>query len=166
MGSAITRAGGGSSLTSGALTAAAATVASNGVRAVTVSTFTWDSNRVATLGAGTSGNLKVATLPAKTVVANAYIVITSPETGAVTLTVALGRDAANYSDYIAASDAKAAANTIYGNAVGERGANLTGYDLPSWTATTDVYARFVSGDVPMDSLESAGIVVIEHYTIP
>jgi hypothetical protein len=156
----------GGSVTSQTLTTAAAAVASNGVRAVTVSTFTWAPAQLITLGGGTSGNLKVATLPAKTVITNAYIIITVPDGSAISLTVSLGRTGANYTDYIVASNAKAAANTVYGDAGAERSTNLTGYDLPSWTAATDVYARFVSGDAAMDELTSEGVVVIEHYTIP
>lgn len=155
------------SLTSQTLTPGTVDVVSNAVRAVTVSTFSWDTADLIALGAVATGELTIATAPAKTVIVNAYIKITLAEADAPTLTVSLGRTGASYIDYIVASDAKAAANTIYGNASGERGTNLTGYDLPSWTATTPILAQFVvGGTFSSDIGGSAGTIVIEHYTIP
>lgn len=109
------------------------------------SKYSWTNAMVATLGAALTGDITIATLPAKTVVEHAFIVIGTAATGSVaTLTVSCGRAAATYLDYIVASDAMAAANTLYGAVSGDLGTNLTGYDVPSWTATTVVKAHFVS----------------------
>lgn len=109
--------------------------------AATVNEFNWTNTQIAALS-GTANTIKICTLPSKTVVVNAYVIITGAATFADTLTVSMGRTSASYIDYTVASDAKAAANTVYGDASGERGTNLTGYDLPSWTATTDIFLRF------------------------
>lgn len=158
--------GSGAGATYTALTAGSLTVTnpgSNGKPFVA----TWNNVHVNALGAVASGDIKVATLPAKTYVKNAYITITAQEAVPTTLTVSLGRTAAGYIDYIVASDAKAAANTIYGDASGERGTNLTGYDYPSRTATTDVYIQFVAtGDTMDNMLDTSGEVVIEYMVIP
>ena len=128
---------------------------------------TWNNTQVNALGGVTTGSIRVATLPAKTYVRNAYVTITTTETVPTTLTVSLGRTASNYIDYIVASDAKAAANTVYGNVSGERGTNLTGYDYPSRTATTDVFIQFVAtGDDLENLLDTAGEVVIDYMVIP
>ncbi len=122
---------------------------------------------VGALGGNLTGDITVCTLPAKTVVTNAYIVITGAATGPATLTVALGRTSATYLDYIAASDAKAAANTVYGDASGERGANLTGYDMPSYTGTTAVKVHFIATVANLDqTLSSTGTVILETMLVP
>lgn len=117
------------------------------------------------LGAGTAGDVLMATLPAKTVVKNAYVIITEAGAGPATLTIACGRTGATYIDYIVASDAKAAANTVYGDTSGERGTNLTGYDLPSYTGTTAVNCHFVAGDTT-DLTTGQERLVLETSLIP
>ncbi len=129
--------------------------------------FVWTNAMVVALGAGLTGDVTVCTLPAKTVVLNAYVVITGTAAGVATLTVAVGRTAAGYIDYIVASDAKVAANTVYGDASGERGTNLTGYDLPSYTGTTAVKAHFVSTVQNLDQTTgSTGTVILETLLVP
>lgn len=154
----------GGSLTSQTLTTGQLTAASNAVRAVTVSTFTFNTALVQSLGAVTSGDLLVATLPARTVVTNVYVRSASMSWDGETATLAVGRTGADYIDYIVATNA--VSNTTYGDTSGERGTNLTGYDLPSWTATTDVFIRFVMTGSTLASAVASGTVVIEHYTIP
>lgn len=105
---------------------------------------TWANADVVALGATTAGDIAFGTLTAKAKVLDATVTITGTAAGVTTLTVAVGRTSATYIDYIVASDAKAAANTVYGDASAERGTNLTGYDLPSWTGTTLVNAHFIS----------------------
>lgn len=129
--------------------------------------YDWTNAMVVALGAVLSGNVSVCTLPAKTILTNAYIVITSAGGTVTTLTVSLGRTAATYVDYIVASDAKAAANTVYGDASGERGTNLTGYDLPSFTGTTVVNAQFVSTGTNLNTVTtSTGTVYLETILLP
>src|SRR6185369_2342466 len=113
------------------------------VRSV-VSKFSWTNAMITALGASTTGDITVCTLPANVVVKNMYVVIDTPDSSANALSIAVGRVSASFIDYIVASDAKAAANTVYGDASAERGTNLTGFDLPSPTGTTAVNCHFVS----------------------
>lgn len=129
--------------------------------------YDWTNAMVVALGAATSGDITAFTLPAKTVVTNAYVVITGAGSGVSTLTVALGRTSALYTDYIVASDAKASANTVYGDDSAERGTNLTGYDLPDFTGTTAVKLHFISTGANLDQVTgSTGTVYIETMTMP
>lgn len=149
------------------LTAGTMTVETDSQLRSTIHSFTWTNAQVAALGAALTGDIAVCTLPAKTVVKNAYVVITGQGAGTTTLTVSLGRTGANYIDYIVASDAQAAANTVYGDAAAERGTNLTGYDLPSYTGTTVVNCHFVATGANLDQVTgSTGRVIIETCLVP
>lgn len=153
--------------TAAALTAGTMT-AGNATRVRTTwHAFTWTNAMVAALGASLTGDIKVCTLPAKTIVTNAYIVITGQAAGTATLTVALGRTAASYIDYLTAQTAQAAANTVYGDASGERGTNLVSYDLPSFTGTTDVFTHWVSTVQNLSAVTgSAGTVYLQTELLP
>jgi hypothetical protein len=127
---------------------------------------TWTNEMVAGL-AGTAGDVAFGTLPAKTKVIDATVIITGAAVGPATVTVALGRVAASYIDYIVASDAKAVANTVYGDTSGERGTNLTGYDLPSYTGTTVVNAHFISTGGDLSTVTgSTGTVCMTTMRLP
>lgn len=129
--------------------------------------YNWTNAMVTALGASLTGDINVVTLPAKTILKNAYVIIDTACTGVTTLSVSIGRTAASYIDYVVASDAKAAANTVYGDDSAERGVNLTGYDLPSFTGTTTIKAHFIS---TIDNLSAAltctGEVVVETVLVP
>jgi hypothetical protein len=126
------------------LTAATMTLASSGGARSGWSKVTFTNAMVVACGAVTSCDITVATMDAQNGIENAYLVIDTPETALTGLTGAIGRTGALFVDYIAASDLKAAANTIYGNTSGERGSNLTGFDLPSMTASTTLTMHFIS----------------------
>lgn len=137
--------------------------------------FDWTNATVVALGANLTGDVTLFTLPAKTVVKNAYVVITGQAAVVDSLTVAVGRTAAAYEDYIVASDAMVAANTVYGNAKAELGAALYDattliYDLPSITAATTVKAHFIatsgSGKTLANVTGSTGSVYLETVTLP
>lgn len=129
--------------------------------------YDWDNAMVVALGAVGAGDIVAATLPAKTVVSNMYVVITAPDTSANALTVACGRTSALYIDYIVASDAKAAAGTVYGNDLAERGTNLTGYDLPNFSGTTTLSCHFIKSITTLDTVTgSTGSVYIETSILP
>lgn len=155
-------------LSANRLTAGTMTVTTNGSASrMIISRYDWTNAMVTALGAALTGDIVVCTLPAKTVVVNAYIVITGTAAGVTTLTVAIGRTGAAYIDYIVASDAKVAANTVYGDASGERGTNLTSYDLPSFTATTAVNAHFISTGTNLNTVTgSTGTVYLRTLTLP
>jgi hypothetical protein len=106
-------------------------------------------------------------LPAKTVVTNAYVVLKTADTSTNALTVALGTVSTGYIDFVVASDAKAAANTVYGGTSGTRGTNLTGYFVPSYTGTTTVYCHFIKTTTNLSTvLASTGTVFVETMLLP
>lgn len=152
--------------TKGLLTAGTMTQTNTAEVRTIISRYDW-TNAMVTALPTTAGDIAVCTLPAKTIVTNAYVVITGAAAGPATVTVALGRTGATYIDYIVASDAKAAANTVYGDASAERGTNLTGYDLPSFTGTTVVNAHFISTGANLSTVTgSSGSVYLETMVLP
>lgn len=116
---------------------------------------------------GTTCNLVIATLPAKSVVKNAYVRVITPATatGLATMTIACGRTAASFIDYIVASDGMAAADTVYGDASGERGTNLTGYDLPSVTTTTNITCHLVSSGANLQNFSAGEFYIYLETTV-
>jgi hypothetical protein len=126
---------------------------------------------VVTLGAALTGDINVVTLPAKTQIDNAYLVIDTAAGGVTTLTVSCG-DAIGgtpFINYIVASDAKAAANTVYGDAVAERGTSIDVefYYLPSYTATTLVTCHFISTVQNLDqTTTSTGRLILTTTLLP
>lgn len=136
--------------------------------------FTWTNAMVVALGATTTGNISVCTLPAKTLVKRVIVVITGAAAGPAAVTISVGRTAASYIDYLVASDAKAAANTIYGDLQADIGADLTGtagvglFDsLPSYTGTTVVNAQFISTGANLNTVTgSTGLVMIQTELLP
>jgi hypothetical protein len=150
-----------------ALTASTMTATSTGVLRETVSRYDWTNAMVVALGASLTGDITVATLPAKTQVEAAYVVIDTQCASTAGLTVAVGRTGAGYIDYIVASNAQVAANTVYGDASAERGTNLTGYDLPSYTATTAVVAHFISTTNNLSAVTACtGHVILVTTVLP
>lgn len=149
------------------LTDATMTAESKGHFRTATSSYTWSNAQVVALGAALTGDITVATLPAKTAVVNGWLIITGTAAGTTTLTVSCGRTSASYIDYIVASDAKVAANTVYGDASAERGTNFTGYDLPSYTATVDVKCHFVSTAQNLDQTTgSTGRLILTTTLLP
>lgn len=147
------------------LTAATATPGPAVAGTTITSEYLWTNAMVVALGASLTGDVKICTLPAKTYVINAYMIVTGTAAGVTTLTGALGRTSASYIDYIVALDLKVASNTVYGDASAERGTNLTGYDLPSVTGTTDVYMHFISTVANLSSVTgSTGTIVLVTNT--
>lgn len=150
-----------------ALTAGTATVTSSALVREVLHRFDVTNAMVVALGGALTGDVLIATLPAKTVVINAYIVVTGTAAGVATLTGAVGRTGVAYIDYIVASDMKVAANTVYGDASGERGTNLTGYDMPSFTGTTAVNMHFISTVQNLSSTTGFSCsVYLETMTLP
>lgn len=130
--------------------------------------FSWTNAMVAALS-GTTNNLTVCTLPAKTIVKKAVVIITGQAATLTAVTVSLGRVSAGFIDYIVASNAKAAASTIYGDAIGEVGTGLSAIlgDIPSLSGTTDVKLQFVSAIEDLSTITaSAGDVILETVLYP
>lgn len=156
-----------------ALTAGTMTATSSARVRQTTHVFSWTNAMVTALGANLTGDITVCTLPAKTVVKRAFIVIDTAAAGPTTLTVAVGRAAALYIDYVVASDAKAAANTVYGDAIAEVGTNLqdsgaTAHmdDMPSYTGTTAIKAHFIATVANLDqTTTSTGRIILITETL-
>lgn len=130
-----------------------------------LTSYTWTNANVAALGAVTTGDMTIATLPAKTKIRNVLVGITGAGAGVTTLQVSCGVTAAGYIDYVVKSDAKTQA--IYGDASGERGTNLTGYHLPSYVGTTPFICQFVSTGANLSAVTgSTGRVIIESTLYP
>lgn len=158
-GTTITFPSGGATFTGVAMTAGTMTVTNAGNNAVMVSRYDWTNAMVVALGAVTTGNIAVCTLPVKTAVLNAWIVIDTPDTSTNALTVSCGVTAAAYTDYVAANNAKAAANTIYSSAA------LTSF--PSATGTTVVNAQFIKTTTNLNTVTgSTGHVYLVTQALP
>lgn len=155
------------------VTAGTMTVSSSAGISTATHKFLWTNAMVTALGAVTSGDVTVCTLPAKCRVLSATIVINTAGTnmGGATLTAQLGTDA-TFSNYLNAGSALAAANTVYGDADAELAAAMLTKcaHLPSWTATTAVKVRFVTdgagGKTLADVLTSTGTVYLCTEILP
>lgn len=135
--------------------------------------FSWTNAMITALGAVTSGDITVCTLPAKTVVTRAMIVVTTAATFGDTLTMSLGDTGAGYNDYVLAGSIKAAANTVYGDAPdgSETGTNLFSTffidRMPSFTGTTAVKVHVDGNATNLSGVTtSTGDVYLETYTLP
>lgn len=138
------------------------------MRTVTHS-YAWTNAMLVALGASLTGDVNVAVLPAKTQINNAYVVIDSPGTDANTLTVSCGDTGAGANNYILAADAKAAANTLYGDAAAERGTaiDVEFYYVPSYTATTTISCRFTKTVANLSTQTgSTGRVILTTTLLP
>lgn len=155
------------SIASSAITAVG-TAAYNGVIRTGVYKRAWTNAEVVALGAVDDAELKIATLPAKTIVRNAYVVVETPETVLTDLTVALGRTGPGYIDYIVASDAQVEVlgdelvinGTFTGSAAGWT-LGLGG-GTPDWFYDTNKVTRyeFVTDTAPL--ISTAFAVVAGH----
>lgn len=154
-----------------ALTASTMTASITAQYRTVTHAYAWTNAMVTALGASLTGDINVATLPAKTQINNAYVVIDTAAGGVTTLTVSCG-DAIGgtpFTNYIVASDAKAAANTVYGDAVAERGTSIDTefYYLPSYTATTLVTCHFISTGTNLNTVTtSTGRLILTTTLLP
>lgn len=155
------------------LTAGTMTVAKSAEVRMAWHAFAW-TNAMVVAAAGTSNKIAVCTLPAKTLVHRCLVVIDTAATQAATLTVQAGTAAAT-DGYVVASNAKAAANTVYGDADAEIGVLLFPVsgddhprdDLPSYTATTVIQVEFVIGAGTLaDVTASTGRVLLLTSALP
>jgi hypothetical protein len=131
--------------------------------------YVWTNAMIVAGGADTTEDITIATLDAKTVITNAYIIVDTACTGATTLTMSLGIVGANYEDLVIDSDIKAAANTIYGDAVAEHGTSLAAgvTAAGSRTATTALKVQVNSTVDNLDQvLTCTGRVWIETAILP
>ncbi len=128
--------------------------------------YTWTNAEVVAAGTGgTEALLAIGSLPANSQLLSAYIVIGTQATFAAgTLTVGCGRTSATYVDFIAASDAKAAAATIYGNAAAERATDAA---IQLFPAATPVKAIFTAGAGDLANVTtSTGTIYLLYVVYP
>lgn len=154
------------------LTAGTMTASNQSEMRTVIHKYSWTNAMVTALGATTTGNVAVCTLPAKTVVKNAYVVIVTSGATVTTLTVSVGTNSTTYDNFVLAGNAKAGANTVYGDAKAELGTAL--YDattilnyMGSFTGTTLVNAQFISTGGNLSTVTtSTGSIYLETYTLP
>lgn len=128
--------------------------------------YTWTNAEVVAAGTGgTSATITVGTLPAGSQLLSAYIIIGTQATfGAGTLTVGVGRTNPTYVDFVVASDAKATAATIYGNAAAERGTDAA---IQYFASATTVKAIFTAGAGDLANLTtSTGTIYLLYVVLP
>lgn len=147
------------------------------MRTVT-SSYAWTNAMVVALGAALTGDINVVTLPAKTRIDKALLVIDTAAAGPTTLTVSCG-DAGGgtpFINYIVPSDAKAAANTVYGDLASgaETGTSLfdatakwVGNYIPSYTTTTLVTCHFIATVANLNTVTtSTGRLILTTTLLP
>jgi len=155
----------------GVLTSATMTADDQAYQTTVSSSYSWTNAMVTALGGVTAGDVTVATLPAKTQLLDALVVIKTAAAGVTTLTVSCG-DAIGGTPFInlvAVADAKAAANTVYGDALAERGTSIDTefYYTPSYTATTLVTCHFISTGANLSAVTtSTGRVILTTRLLP
>lgn len=116
---------------------------------------------------GTSYNLPIGTLPAKARVLATYLTVDGQATFAAgTLTGSVGVAGTAYADWIVASDLKAAAATVYGDAAAERGATNIDGQLYYSTAKS-VYLQVLAGAGDLANVTgSSGTVTVVYEVLP
>lgn len=154
----------------GVLTAATMAAETQSINTTVTSSYTWTNAQVAALPT-TAGDITVATLPAKTQLLDALVIITGVAVGPATVTVSCGdaNGGTPFINLVAVADAKAAANTVYGDAAGERGTSIDTefYYLPSYTATTLVTCHFISTVANLSTVTgSTGRVILTTRLLP
>lgn len=122
--------------------------------------YDWNNSNIANLGAVTSANVKICTLPARTIVTNAVMILTTGASGALTIAASIGSIGPNYTNLLGSSSLKAADGTVYG--LPPASADLLALSVP-----TDVYLRVVStvGNLNITT-GSSGTIYLETAVLP
>lgn len=128
--------------------------------------WSWTNAQVVAAGTGgTSANLYVGQLPANSRPAAIYLINDTQATFAAgTLTASVGVAGTAYTDWLAASNLKATAATLYGNAAAEKGSE---FGSLYYTTAKDIYCQFVAGAGDLANVTTCtGTVRIEYVTYP
>ena len=141
---------------------AAGTTGSYGLNFIT---YSWTNSTITAGAGGTSIDVTLGTIPAKSQILTAYAVVDTQATFAAgTLTVSVGRTGTAYADFLAVGDLKAAAGTIYGNAAAERATDAAIIYLASATA---LKAQFLAGAGDLANVTgSTGTIRVGYITFP
>jgi hypothetical protein len=137
------------------LTAASLTMVSTGEIRNSISKFEWTNDMIVSLGANTTGSLTVCTLPPKTAIKNAIIVITGSATNITTLN----------------GEIKAINNQLLRDDIDfKQGANYNSFsDYPTYidyVNSTLVTLNLTCSDNLEQVLTSSGVIYLETYTLP
>lgn len=129
--------------------------------------YQWTNAQIVAAGSGVGPlNVAIGTVPAKSVITKTHVIVDTQATlAAGTLTASLGATATAYIDLIVASDIKATAGTIYGDAANERGATNIG-TLYSAAAKPLVLQILAGGGNLADVTGSTGTVYVTYETYP
>lgn len=127
--------------------------------------YDWTNSTITAGAGGTSIDVTIGTLPAKSQVLSVYAILAGQATFAAgTLTLGVGRTATAYVDLLVASDLKAVAATIYGNAAAERATDAAIQYLASQTT---VKAQFLAGAGDLTNVTgSSGTIYLLYVTYP
>jgi len=126
----------------------------------------WTNAEIVAAGTGgTSANIAVGTLPANSRPVAIYLINDTQATFAAgTLTASVGVVGTAYTDWLAASNVKATAATIYGNAAAEKGSE---FGSLYYTTAKSIYLQFAGGAGDLkDVTTCTGTVRIEYVTYP
>lgn len=129
--------------------------------------YQWTNAQIVAAGSGVGPlNVSIGTVPAKSVITKTHLIVDGQATlAAGTLTGAVGATATAYIDLIVASDLKAVATTIYGDAANERGATNIG-TLYAAAAKPLVLQILAGGGNLADVTGSSGTVYVTYETYP
>lgn len=128
-----------------------------------LSSLLLDNADVVGLGAVTTGNLTIATIPAKMEIEDMKAVVTSAAVGPTTVAMSCGRTGASYIDYLTSQSVKA--QVLIGETSGDRGANLTGFDIPNYSGTTPLICQFISTGANLSTVTGFAARIIVHHTL-
>lgn len=129
--------------------------------------YSYTNAQIVAAGSGVGPlNVSIGTLPAKSVVTKTHLVVDGQATFAAgNLTGAVGGTATAYVDLIVASDLKAAAGVIYGDAAAEKGATNLGH-LYSAAAKPLTLQILASAGNLADVTGASGTVFVEYVVYP
>jgi len=135
--------------------------------------YTLDKTALVALGDNLTANVLLGNLPAKSRILRALLQTKTAVAGVTAMTVAIGTNSASYNNMLVAADVKAAANTLYGDALTEIGAalqNLSGSYIdfiPSLTVDTAIYALLtVTTEKLKDITAGEFDMLVEYETLP
>lgn len=128
-----------------------------------LSSFLLDNADVVALGATTTGNVTIATIPAKMEIDDMKAVVTSAAVGPTTVTMSCGRTASAYIDYLTAVSVKS--QVLIGESSGDRGTNLNGYDVPNYSGTTSLICQFISSGGNLSTVTGFAARIIVLHTL-
>ncbi len=127
---------------------------------------TWTNAEVVAAGTGgVTANLSVGKLPANSRPVAVYLINDTQATFAAgTLTASVGVAGTAYVDWLVASNLKATAATLYGNAAAEKGSE---FGSLFYTTAKDIYLQVLGGAGDLANVTTCtGTIYIEYVTYP